>query len=546
MAGFFLAKKPYGAHGAVDILAPPPPSVLRRAPVLASSSTSRISTSSSLLFTRLESIASSLLPLRGESVPILHYTLALTGHPPLVSRSDVTKDGQPDFTVFGLSPALGPAPHFFVVDPFVSGGANVALVSDSPFRSVSSSEDTIRDVFMGVLHSPGKVREGFGAIPVCKASPVTSPYACLTSLRMTAATKHAFTIDGIPRPATEGGPLVLDIGHTAGGFYGLLAASSGVSALTIDTQPQCAMWARLSARASGVSHLINSFTAIPLPPSTLGKLNDDDKIVVTIDARVRTGCIGTLTTMQHASSNDVDAFYGGVPSSVTPGNEDGREKTERTRKFTGTEGLEVLGNEGGGLTVKIPVSSVDSILCATYGGGLCEDGSTTDATTPLILIAKIDARGREAAVLEGMKFLLKSPTRRPRNLLVEVNKNHIAAVLGLPSAKAVPNKGETIVGDMSDDALVRGYSLSSDIIISDDDNLVIAQYLMDTMTTLMTAGYEVLVSDRGWWCAQDPFRPPINLDPKAPLLHDTPTSLESWADKLSRRGEVDLWAYVAE
>lgn len=560
MGGYLLAKKPYGAHGRSPD-PPPSVSVLRRAlaaPVpVEVRSTPQQSTSTSdamtveatarpPLYTALESVSSGLSPLVGESVPILHYTLALTGHPPLVSRSDVTKDGQPDFANFGLPPALGPAPHFFVVDPF--GGtqppAAAAIIGDSPFRSVQAAEDTIRDVFMAVLQSPGHVRDTFGASPVCKASPVTTPYACLASLRSSPAGKNAFNADGTPRPAAEGGPLVLDIGHTAGGFYGILAATSGVSALTVDTQPQCTMWARLAARASGVADRVNSFAAIPIPPSSVGK-SGSASAPATADARVRTGCIGTLTAIMHAAAGDVDAFYTKVMPAIAP-EDDGRIKTEATRKFTGTEGPEALGGVGGGAFVKIPVSSVDDILCATYGGGLCE-GSTADVTTPLILIAKIDARGREAAVLDGMKRLLSSPAHRPRNLLIEVNKKHIAAVLGLESAKAVSIKGApAAAGDAFDDALVRGYSIFDEMTISDKDNIVLARYLMDTMTTLMTAGYEVLVSDRGWWCAQDPFRPSINLDPKASLLHDQPMTLEVWADKLSRRNEVDIWAYVSE
>ncbi len=43
--------------------------------------------------------------------------------------------------------------------------------------------------------------------------------------------------------------------------------------------------------------------------------------------------------------------------------------------------------------------------------------------------------------------------------------------------------------------------------------------------------------------AEDPWRPIKNMDPTA-KLHDGMTLLE-WADKLSRRGEVDLWAYAA-
>jgi hypothetical protein len=74
-------------------------------------------------------------------------------------------------------------------------------------------------------------------------------------------------------------------------------------------------------------------------------------------------------------------------------------------------------------------------------------------------------------------------------------------VKGLKSALDAERFGGAKPGVINDDALVRGYSLA-DVSISDEDNIIIAAYLMDIMKTLMTAGYEVLVSDRGWWCAQ--------------------------------------------
>lgn len=53
--------------------------------------------------------------------------------------------------------------------------------------------------------------------------------------------------------AEDGGLLVLDIGHTGAGYYGTLAASvAGVSAVTVDTQPHCALWGSLSAGQSEV------------------------------------------------------------------------------------------------------------------------------------------------------------------------------------------------------------------------------------------------------------------------------------------------------
>jgi len=558
LLGFFLAKRPYGARAAPER---PPSSALRVAarggsggggtaddhapPARAAAAAA----AAAPLRAALDAAAASLAVLPGERLPLAHYTLVLTGHPPLVSRSDVSATGEPDFENFGL-PAAWAAPHFFVADPFdgpPAAAAAAALVGDSPFRAVAAAEDTIRDVFAAALLSPGRVRKGLGGgRPVCKASPVTAPFACLASLRAARATAGAFAADGAPRRAADGGPLVLDIGHTAGGYYAQLAAAAGVSALAVDTQPQCALWARVAARASGAEHLVDALAAVPLPPAAVGR-KLGARGVATAAARVRTGCIGTLTTMPHAAASAVDAFYGGALPPTPPEEATGQAAAERARKLAGTEGAAALGGAGGGATVDVPVASVDDILCATYGGALCEGGGGGGgggAAPPLIVLAKVDARGREADVLKGMARVLASPALRPRNLLVEVNKNHMAAALGLPSALAAARSGGAAPGDAGDDALVRGYSLG-DLAISDADNAVLAARLVDVMTTLLAAGYEVLVSDRGWWCAQAPFTA-VNVDKTAPVVHDADVTVEKWAEKLSKRGEVDIWAYVPE
>ena len=444
----------------------------------------------------LASAAARLAPFRGERVPLMHYTLALTGHPPLVVNSDMTSDGNPDFGAFGL-PASIQAPHFFVVDPHEGSDAPVAAI-DSPFRAAVRAEDTIRDIFVSALLSSGKKREGLGSgQPVCKASPVTIPFACLASLRT--ISPDAFSADGKPKPAALGGPLVLDIGHTAGGYYGLLAGSVGVSALTIDTQPQCTMWARIAAAASGVSGLVDSFSAIPFDPSAVSRQS------TLVSARVRTGCVGTLTTTPHPKRSDSRRFYESEITAAEDNNDGGRAVAERARKFVQTEGAPSLGDVGGGDRVDIPIASVDDILCAMYAGDFCESSAAVQIDSlppPLIIIAKIDARGYEDNVLAGMENMLANEALRPRNLLIEVNKNHIAARLGLASAaKAAREKADVPGAAVTDDVLVSGYDLD-DVNISDEDNAVLAKHLIKIMQTLLRQGYEVLVSDRGWWSAR--------------------------------------------
>lgn len=81
-------------------------------------------------------------PFPFERISLLHHTMLLTGHPPLVSRSDASVDGLPDFTSFGLPPTI-PHPQFMVVDPWVGldGSSeqttgNTRQITDNPFRYV--------------------------------------------------------------------------------------------------------------------------------------------------------------------------------------------------------------------------------------------------------------------------------------------------------------------------------------------------------------------------------------------------------------------------
>ncbi len=63
---------------------------------------------------------------------------------------------------------------------------------------------------------------------------------------------------------------------------------------------------------------------------------------------------------------------------------------------------------------------------------------------------------------------------------------------------------------------------------------------MSIVQQFLELGYEVLVADRGWWAAQDPWRAK-NIDRFVPLSDGT--TLEAWALKFTLVGEVDIWAY---
>jgi hypothetical protein len=199
--------------------------------------------------------------------------------------------------------------------------------------------------------------------------------------------------------------------------------------------------------------------------------------------------------------------------------------------------------------VDIPVASVDELLCAVYPA-MCEPlqaaragssaaGSAAAAALPpppFILVAKLDARGREGAVLQGMAGLLGSASLRPRNLIIEVNKRHMtaaAALLSQGSGSAAALEAALVAGSPGTEALE----------LSEADNEAAAAKLVALVQQLLGYGYEVLVADRGWWAASDPWRD-FNRDPSKPLSDGT--TLKDWAAKLSQRGEVDIWAYRSE
>ena len=508
------------------------------------------------------SAAVALKPLPFERIPLVRYTLRLTGHPPLVSRSDVTEDGNPDFERFGV-PADIPVPSFFMADPHDGAPAGEPLPehmahTESPLRYVVRSEDAVRDIVLGMLASPGRVRGEGGKGPrTCKASPVTRPYACLAQLRDVRPGLFEGGGGGAPLPAEKGGPLVIDLGFTSGGFYGLLAASQGVSAMVVDSQPQCAMWAGLGAAASGSAHLLRVHAAVPVSPEAADG-------AASVRAHLRTGCLSTSTTDEHPAAVDTFAFYGAPAPEVS---QDGREEAEAARSQVGTEGMPLTGGRD---TMELPLASLDDLLCATYPAA-CADGG--GGAPPALLLVKIDARGRELDVLAGMARVLASPALRPLNILVEVNKQHTAAVMGLSSARAAAKAAGVKFppGVPGAEGLVAGFGLPA-FDLNDAENEAVAERYVALVQLLLDEGYEVLVSDRGawrgraaarpilllalsaqsaqrspappppppflpagWWAAQDPWRD-FNVDPSRPLSDGT--TLTSWSEKLTQRNEV--------
>jgi len=468
-----------------------------------------------------------------ERLALLWHTMALTGHPPLLAHGS-GPGGAPNYEAFGL-PAGAPVPAFYAVDPHDGAGAGAAP-ADSPLRYVVRTEDAIRDLAYAVLS--GRGGSGGGG-SVCRASSVTRPFPCLASLRQSQPARFGGAAGGgAPRPAAQGGPLVVDLGFTTAGYYASLAAALGVSGLALDTQPQCAMWARVAARAGGAD--VTAYAAVPLPPEAVGRAAG-----AAIRAPVRTGCLTTSTLERHAARADI-ARWQAAPSPPAVPDAHGEAAAVAARTLVGTEG----GGPGSlhsadGDTVDIPLASGDDLLCAVYGsadfcggggggGGGQADG--TAATAPAILLMKIDARGHEAAALDGLARTLASPAA-PLNIVIELNKQRTAATLGLPSAAAA---GAPAAGTApSDDELVVGAELDA-FTLSPEDNALVAERYVALVQRLLRLGYEVLSSDRGWFAAQDPWTDK-QVNASAPL-HDG-TTLRSWADKAAARGEIDVWAY---
>jgi len=440
--------------------------------------------------------SAALSPLPHERIPLVFHTAQLTGHPPLVSRSDTTPNGDPDMDNFGAPAEFGIPPSFFMVNPW-EGVANpwerlekageppnwltrAKSINDNPFRYVVRSEDSIRDITMAMLSSPGKKRESLTAVaksipylqnpedlrkvPTCRASSVTIPFACMAYLRETLP--RLFLPDGTPLPASLGGPLVLDIGFTSSGYFALLAASQGVSSMAIDTQPHCSLWSQLAAKASvhSVGNRTTFYSALPFVPSTgyEGRAS--------LKARVRTGCVGTWTNDEHVKYEDVKAYYddtkkvihGHVSESGEEVEDGGRSFAEQSRAFLQTEGAKRgLGSLGGSEEIQIPIASIDDILHATF-----------DAS-PTILLLKMDTRGHEVEAMMGLeRTLLKNP---PLNFVLELNKRRTAIAMRLPSAVAAAASQNVKLGDVpKEEELVSGSPFHADFTLSTEDNAQVA------------------------------------------------------------------------
>ena len=96
----------------------------------------------------------------------------------------------------------------------------------------------------------------------------------------------------------------------------------------------------------------------------------------------------------------------------------------------------------------------------------------------------------------------------------------------------------------SDKELSEGLGLPA-FTLDEAENSSVADVYVGIVQQFLELGYEVLVADRGWWAAQDPWKPEVHAQDAAARLPDG-TSLQSWAAALTRRGAVDVWAYGGE
>jgi hypothetical protein len=422
-------------------------------------------------------------------------SVTLTGHPPLVCRSDT--NGAPDFEGKDVPPQVR-RPAFFFPD-----GARAY----SPLDFVTKTSDAIKDVVLAIMGSPGQPwQDGGSGGMMCRASAVTAPYWCFSSLR-------AFN---------RGRVLMVDAGWTAAGYYALLSSSAaaggaeGWLAIVVDAQPECGMWARTARDASGLQERISVVTALPW-----------EETGGTVDVPARTACTGTSTQ------------GGWLP---TPADE---VRQSYTAQYNGSHAHEEA--------LAVPVVDLLSVV-RHHAPPLRGDAAMPDA---LVLLLKIDARGYEAKVLAGVRPLIAAG--RVLNMLVRVNKQHSAAALGLRSAvdartawaagRQTPQTTGLLDAAMGHEGLGEDRGCK----IGEEDNEMVSAHLVEQIVRpLLAAGFEMLVADRGWWAAQDPFRPPERradgewrkgTEPGNERTHDGAT-LESWSRALNRRGEVDLWFYL--
>ena len=440
-------------------------------------------------------------PFPGETVPLTVAVVELTGHPPLLARSDLNPGG-PDFETKGAPVSTS----FLIADPPKDGG------DDRVYAYVVRSEDTNRDILLALLTSPGRVRgkrdatDGPPAGPLtvlpaegavsCKASPVTWRYWCRAALaRSVSGLFPPFSLplhppaDGVhtraPPPDFKSTRLwSIDAGSTAAGYYGLLSASLGVPAIVVEPQPQCEMWARTAAAASGLSNAVASLLTVPAGiPGGFQSIP------------TRTGCQGTSTIEAGPGADALAQQYAAYPRALLN-------------------------------ATRVPLQTLDAVVDEL------EAAAGHPPRSVLFLVVKIDATGWEdVVVLSGMAGLLKQ--RRVGTVVVEINKQHLARRLRLGGGDAFARN--PLSGDISTHGTVGFVPARSraQAAISPADNAVIAAHIAAFARSMFAHGFQLLTADRGWFSAQDPF--------DAATDAAKPASVDEWADKLMLRGEVDLF-----
>ena len=454
-------------------------------------------------------------PHRRSPLALVFEEVALTGAPPLASRSDARADAAfvPDFEGRGVSLLLlPPLPRFYAAASL--GAQPSSLDPHSPLGYARATEDAIRDVALAIFASPGRewseaaveaMREfahepppsGLEHARLCRVGPVTAPFWCLASLR--SARPNHFKASGGDQHL-----LFVDVGATLAGYFGLLAATSaageaGLKALVIDPQPACAEWAASAGRASGLqASQFEVLNTIVVGPEWLA-----GRKAVAVGSRSDGACVGTTTQA---------AFFD--------------RETEVSELQAYNESV-----------VHVPAQTLDVIIASALS-------RETKRSFPsaVIMLLKIDAAGREADVLAGATELLDGG--RILNLIVEFNKQRLAAFMGLPSALAARSRfykrqdahPDPLFG--ADAAPESWVGESRGLALSDADNSAVSQKIAALVRSLLARGFECLCADRGWWSAQAPFRP------GSEAASDGAT-LEEWALKLSRVSEVDVWCYLA-
>lgn len=166
--------------------------------------------------------------------------------------------------------------------------------------------------------------------------------------------------------------------------------------------------------------------------------------------------------------------------------------------------------------VPVPVTSLDALLLGEEGGewpaAAAAAAATGSAKAPLVLLLKIDVRGRQRDVLAGASRLIAQ--RRVLNVLIECNKRHTAAALR--AAKATEGGEDPTVPDGP---------------LSEEDNEAATEDLIQLVQTLLDAGYDVLSTDRGWLRWQDPWG--MGKDGES-------GEISQWARRVFEH-EIDLW-----